>query len=189
MKKKVFLIIFLILLGIFIGTFYFYKNVMDGGGARVKIIREASNIQESELISQAEKIACINNDPCIDLSNLDQAFTEANAFNAKNNNIWHLYNRKSIYYTATIKKISDFGVNELKGYRGISYYDSQKKPIDFQICLEEVGSDGFSVHQRYTHCEGRWTPQGGCESSLNRTLFFTNNNSYVCGTQSFFALI
>ena len=189
MKPKKILLNFLALCGVLIVILYFYKNIIDrrvadaGITRYVEIKREAKNDQEIGLFLQAEKIKCVEPDKeCFDLTNIDRDIIEAQIFNAKNDNLWHFYNKSIIRYTTSIKTISEL-YDELRGYDNDGYFDSKLESIDLQVCLEVVGKDGYRIIQNYNKFQGTLVPS--IITTHQRLLFFTNENEYVCGRQSY----
>lgn len=151
----------------------------------VHIIRTAKNDKEKELISRAEKIKCVSDNDCLDLSNIDKLADEVMLFNRENNNFRHLYNKKTIYYYIGVRSINELGENELQYYDKLDYYDVQKQPIKFSTCLDKIGMGGYLVNQSLTKCEGRYYPRGCNAGTKVKILFFLSNNDYACGSQEY----
>lgn len=157
----------------------FAKNFNDDNILEnIQVSRKTNSDQEMQLILEAEKINCVSSDDCLDLLNIDKLAEEARIFNEKNNNLWHLYNKKIVNYSSSV---SLFNSNVYE-FSDLNYFDEQKKPIQAQDCISKIGDNGYDVYQELSICEGKYLAEG-CGGPIVRNLFFTSNNKYICGTQ------
>jgi hypothetical protein len=182
MKKRKIIKIILILVCIVVGlNYYFFQSYY--GASETTIQREARNSKEEELIALAEKIKCVGVDrECLDLVNIYRGI------------FWQKYIGRSIdFYIARVEFANEFAQSSGRllnktGY--YTYFNNKRESIQLKDCLEQVGSDGYVVNQYYSYFTVDnfhlvFDPWRAWHEMVNRSLFFTAQGDYVCGSQEY----